>query len=113
MAADVHGAGVGDHAEQGVTAGLVDLGSARGTRALSEATKDQVSDVPWVDEDGHISEQEEAEIYRCYGLSASGGQGTGYDSTTTTGTTDRTAGYGSAEGYHTSGPNTDDAVTRS
>jgi uncharacterized protein (TIGR02271 family) len=98
----------------GTKESFVPLAAARvsGDQLVVEASKDQVSGAPRVDEDGHISEQEEAEIYRYYGLSGSGGRGAGYD-TTTTGTTDRTGGYESATGHDTSGPNTDDAMTRS
>jgi uncharacterized protein (TIGR02271 family) len=97
-------------------------------RLVVDISKDQVSGAPRVDEDGHISEQEEAEIYRYYGLSGSGG-GADRGTETMTGTapdgyatpervsahesTDRTTGYEGSAGHDTSGPNTDDAMTRS
>jgi uncharacterized protein (TIGR02271 family) len=59
-------------------------------------TKDTVKDAPHADADGRLSPDEEAAIYRHYGLDYAGqpvtSEGTGHD---------------------TSGPNTDDAMTRS
>jgi len=73
-------------------------------------TKDQVKDAPRVDSDGHITPQEETELYRYYGLSdgadyTTGDAGrTGYQrDTDATGTV----------GRDTSGPTTDQAMTRS
>ena len=106
-------------------------------------SKAQVKDAPKVDTDGHLSPQEEQELYRYYGLGS--GQGTTTDTTTTgnigtagmagTGHSDRdttTAGMagtagrtdrdgdgvyddvqGGAVGRDTSGPTTDNAMTRS
>src|SRR3954452_13609910 len=75
--------------------------------------KSTVKDAPRVDADqGHLSQSEEAELYRHYGLQYSESQSdTGY-ADTTTGTSggvdvDRSAGH------DTSGPDTDDAMTRS
>ena len=75
--------------------------------------KSTVKDAPRVDADqGHLSQSEEAELYRHYGLEYSESQSdTGY-ADTTTGTSggvdvDRSAGH------DTSGPDTDDAMTRS
>jgi len=92
--------------------------------------KDKVKDAPKIDTDGHLSPQEEEELYRYYGL----GMGTqtgmagetmtgqtmgtaGYATdttmdTTTDTTTDMTTGRGTV-GRDTSGPTTDDAMTRS
>src|SRR5689334_12545009 len=84
-------------------------------------SKTQVKDAPKIDTDGHLSPQEEQELYRYYGL----GTGTaGYETTTgmeTTGIETGEAGMrnmGGAEtrgtvGHDTSGPTTDDAMTRS
>src|SRR5690242_3589756 len=85
-------------------------------------SKDKVKEAPRVDVDGHLSPQEEQELYRYYGL----GGGTQMAGTETrgleTGTPDTvrgTAGYtetGDATGtvgHDTSGPTTDDAMTRS
>jgi uncharacterized protein (TIGR02271 family) len=89
-------------------------------------SKERVKDAPKIDTDGHLSPEEEDELYRYYGV------GTGM----TGGTTDTTAGmagYSDAGtrdtdtpgidargtdargtvGHDTSGPTTDDAMTRS
>lgn len=97
------------------------------------ATKDKVKDAPKIDPDGHLSPDEEDELYRYYGLQAP----TASDTTgerTTAGTTDTpdttdTIGVGAGAetsgtagvpdtdrgtvGRDTSGPETDDAMTRS
>ncbi|HET6393341.1 MAG TPA: PRC and DUF2382 domain-containing protein [Blastococcus sp.] len=84
-------------------------------------TKSQVKDAPKVDTDGHLSPQEEEELYRYYGL----GGGTTTQTTTTTESTTGLAGTGVAGtgttdvnehgtvGHDTSGPTTDDAMTLS
>jgi uncharacterized protein (TIGR02271 family) len=64
--------------------------------------KDTASGAPRVDEDGHLSEQDEAELYSYYGLTDS------TDSATT-----KYDGAPGVEGRDTSGPTTDDAMTRS
>lgn len=61
-------------------------------------TKDQVKGAPRVDTDGHISPEEEAELYRYYGIS-----GAGYDTGEGTVGTER----------HAERVGTDDAMTRS
>jgi uncharacterized protein (TIGR02271 family) len=95
-------------------------------------SKDQVKDAPKIDTDGHLSPQEEQELYRYYGLGSgtSGTQTSGMDTTRTSGMdTSRTTGMAdtgmsdargagmSGErgtvGHDTSGPTTDDAMTRS
>jgi uncharacterized protein (TIGR02271 family) len=101
-------------------------------------SKDRVKDAPRIDAEGHLSPQEEQELYRYYGM------GTGTDAgmrttgmadtgmrdrdmttgTTTTGTTtgtESTAGMAGRDttdapgtvGRDVSGPTTDDAMTRS
>src|SRR3954465_8235694 len=92
-------------------------------------SKDQVKDAPKIDTDGHLSPQEEQELYRYYGLGA-GTQTSGMETTqrtgmTDTGMTDRgmtdrgmTTGGTDTDtrgtvGHDTSGPTTDDAMTRS
>ena len=62
--------------------------------------KQLVRDAPRVDPDGHLSEDEERQLWRHYGLD--------YDRTTR-----RRAGGRDAVGRDTSGPTTDDAMTRS
>ncbi|MCA0143382.1 DUF2382 domain-containing protein [Blastococcus sp. LR1] len=68
--------------------------------------KDKVKQAPHADTDGHLSPTEEAELYRYYGLE--GGTGT----TTDTARTDTTNEHGTV-GHDTSGPTTDNAMTRS
>jgi uncharacterized protein (TIGR02271 family) len=102
----------------GTKESFVPLAASRfdGNEIVVDATKDKVAGAPKVDQDGHISEQEEAEIYRYYGIEAGTGvpSGAGYE----------TSGYGTAGyettgtsehavGRDTSGPTTDDAMTRS
>jgi uncharacterized protein (TIGR02271 family) len=88
-------------------------------------SKDKIKDAPKIDTDGHLSPQEEEELYRYYGL------GGGYTDTQTTQTTqtagmagttgradaDRDGVYDDVEGrtvgHDTSGPTTDSAMTRS
>ena len=86
-------------------------------------SKAQVKDAPQIDTDGHLSPQEEEELYRYYGMGSGMGMGTGTDTTMTTGmadttTTTGTAGYTDTDapgtvGHDTSGPTTDNAMTRS
>ena len=99
-------------------------------------SKDRVKDAPKIDTDGHLSPQEEQELYRYYGM----GTGTTGRTDTTRTDTNRTSemdlenqsgrhlagtGTGTAGmtdtdtnrhgtvGHDTSGPTTDDAMTRS
>jgi uncharacterized protein (TIGR02271 family) len=101
-----------------------------GDRVEVAYEKSQVKDAPRVAADGHLEVSEEEELYRYYGL---GGTTTGtadYSDTTTTGTTTGSADYvegtnrgtdyaeTSTErrdtvGHDTSGPTTDNAMTRS
>jgi uncharacterized protein (TIGR02271 family) len=61
-------------------------------------TKDQVKDAPNVEEDAALSEAEEQQLYAYYGIGYAGGyDGPDHESI----------------GHDTSGPNTDDAMTRS
>ncbi|MDP5181067.1 PRC and DUF2382 domain-containing protein [Blastococcus sp. BMG 814] len=89
-------------------------------------SKDRVKDAPKIDTDGHLSPQEEEELYRYYGL------GTGTTGRTETVTTTETTGMAGTAGmvdtdrtdtartdtrgtvgHDTSGPTTDNAMTRS
>ena len=99
--------------------------------------KDRVKNAPNIETDRELSEQEEDQLYSYYGLSGTAGMTEGYASGTTT---DSDRGYGAGEsgyqaastgtdtgmtgtagttdqyrteGYDTSGPTTDDAMTRS
>jgi len=90
-------------------------------------SKDRVKDAPRIDTDGHLSPNEEQELYSYYGMGtgmattgmqATGMETTGMETTTTgmagTGMTDRdmTDAPGTV-GRDTSGPTTDNAMTRS
>jgi uncharacterized protein (TIGR02271 family) len=96
-------------------------------------SKDKVKDAPRIDADGHLSPEEEQELYQYYGL------GGGFAGTETAGRTDMTTGMAGTEGttgmattgmagtggfgdtgdaagtvgHDVSGPTTDDAMTRS
>src|SRR3954447_3592573 len=98
-------------------------------------SKSRVKDAPKVDADGHLSPQEEEELYRYYGrgggtdtsrtttdttttdTTTTGTTTTGVAVTGVTGTDTRGAGYDDdtrgAVGRDTSGPTTDNAMTRS
>jgi uncharacterized protein (TIGR02271 family) len=107
--------------------------SVRGEDLVVPYTKDQVKDAPRVDPDGHLERTEEDRLYAHYGRTAPAGYGSGdgirgegrtearaaggvepgYDEGT--GTVGRHRGDDAAgtEGRDTSGPTTDDAMTRS
>jgi uncharacterized protein (TIGR02271 family) len=96
-------------------------------------SKDKVKDAPRIDTDGHLSPQEEQQLYRYYGIGGgtqpagdamAGTQTTagrtdtttGWSDTGTTAGTDRLSDSGDAPGTvgrDVSGPTTDDAMTRS
>ncbi|WP_250032416.1 PRC and DUF2382 domain-containing protein [Paractinoplanes maris] len=83
----------------------LDKASLNGDRVEVAFGKDQVKNAPRIDTDGDLSPAEEDELYTYYGLSSSSGRlagNTGHDRTTDGDT-----------GHDTSGPNTDDAMTRS
>jgi uncharacterized protein (TIGR02271 family) len=69
--------------------------------------KQRVKDAPNVDPDGHLSEQEEQELWRHYGLDYGNGNG---DAGTDRAATDEDR---DTVGRDTSGPTTDQAMTRS
>jgi uncharacterized protein (TIGR02271 family) len=84
-------------------------------------SKDKVKDAPRLDADEHISREQEQELYRYYGLSYGAGVSS-HGTAGTHGTTDyadtRDADLGrdstrGTVGHDTSGPETDDAMTRS
>jgi uncharacterized protein (TIGR02271 family) len=70
---------------------------------------DQIKDAPRVDDDGHLSPQQEEELYRYYGL----GEGHGTERSSWFEPTVNGDAEDRAMGYDTSGPTTDDAMTRS
>jgi uncharacterized protein (TIGR02271 family) len=87
-----------------------------GDRLEVPYTKDKVKGAPNVGVDsGHLDESEEQRLYEYYGMGYDSGYSdtttttTGYADTATTGTTTGVR----SEGYDTSGPTTDDAMTRS
>ena len=89
-------------------------------------SKDKVKDAPKIDTDGHLSPQEEEELYRYYGLGGSW-SGTEHDRhrrppawptgiagrRTATATARTTTSSAGTVGHDTSGPTTDNAMTRS
>ena len=82
----------------------VENATVDGDRFVVPFSKDKVKDAPNVDLDGgHLSAEEEQRLFQYYGL----GQSTGYDVGDTTDTISR------SEGHDTSGPTTDEAMTRS
>jgi uncharacterized protein (TIGR02271 family) len=95
--------------------------SVDGDRLVVPFTKDQVKDAPNVDVDsGHLDQSEERRLYEHYGMTytertsdsglPAGGVGTDTYTDTDTRTTDTSDGI---VGHDTSGPTTDDAMTRS
>jgi uncharacterized protein (TIGR02271 family) len=87
--------------------------SFSGDRLTVPYDKNKVKGAPNVAADGHLSPDEEAELYAYYGV---GYTDTDYD-TTTTGYDTTTTGYDTTttgtQGHDTSGPTTDDAMTLS
>ena len=80
-------------------------------------TKDQIKEAPNDEADGELSQAEEAALYRHYGLDYSeapsdSGLATGHDTADLDATDRENTGRG-AVGHDTSGPTTDDAMTRS
>ncbi len=112
---------------------FIPLGQAQATggEVRFPYAKDVVKGAPNVDaEGGHLSQQEEAELYRYYGLDYSESRSDSGLAEGTAGTTAGVAGVAGARGDHdrdgsyddvenrtvghdTSGPTTDDAMTRS
>jgi uncharacterized protein (TIGR02271 family) len=86
--------------------------SGSGDQVQVPYEKQRVKDAPNMDPDGHLSEQEEQELWRHYGLEYGGDAAAG-----TTGDTDpaRATTYEDRDtvGRDTSGPTTDQAMTRS
>jgi uncharacterized protein (TIGR02271 family) len=81
--------------------------SPSGEDVVVQVEAQQVKDAPKIDSDQELSEQEEAELFRHYGIDY-----TTEGSVTATENAQATAGRG-AVGRDTSGPTTDEAVTRS
>jgi uncharacterized protein (TIGR02271 family) len=101
----------------------VDGARAEGDDLVVPYTKDHVKDAPRVDTDGHLEPDEEDRLYAHYEREARTVSGTGYDANRDiadrdvdyAGDADLNAGTRaeSAVGRDTSGPTTDDAMTRS
>ena len=85
--------------------------TGRGDQVQVPYDKQRVKDAPTIDPDGHLSEPEEQELWRHYGLD----YGTGSQAAGTTGDTGRAAADDNQArvGRDVSGPTTDDAMTRS
>jgi uncharacterized protein (TIGR02271 family) len=79
--------------------------SRQGEEVRVAHSKDKVKDAPKVDADGRLSPEEEEELYRHYGRS--------YDAPRTAPTGTGTDAKAKGKGHDTSGPETDDAMTRS
>ncbi|AZZ55515.1 DUF2382 domain-containing protein [Rathayibacter iranicus] len=79
--------------------------SLDGDRLSVAYDKSFVKDAPRIDADGALTEHEEAELYRYYNLSDTADRAAGYS--------DSTTGVDTSVGHDTSGPTTDDAMTRS
>jgi uncharacterized protein (TIGR02271 family) len=84
--------------------------SFSGDRLTVPYDKDKVKGAPNVASDGHLSPEEEQDLYAYYGV---GYSDTGYDDTTTTTATSGTTTDAPDVGYDTSGPTTDSAMTLS
>ena len=79
---------------------------AEGGELIVPFTKDMVKDAPHAEADGQLSQEEEAAIYRHYGLDYS-------EDRSDTGLPEGNAATTGGPGYDTSGPTTDNAMTRS
>jgi uncharacterized protein (TIGR02271 family) len=80
--------------------------SSAGEDVSVQVTKNQVKDAPGVEADGELSQQEEAKLFEHYGVPY-----TDEGSVTAKGAPQ--GGQPSGAGHDTSGPNTDEAMTRS
>ena len=89
--------------------------SPDGEDVRAQVTKDQVKDAPGVEEDGELSEPEERQLFEHYGVPYTNEGSTTARGAPETGqqTTGRTETDGDTVGHDTSGPTTDDAMTRS
>ena len=88
--------------------------SVTGDRVVVPFSKDKIKDAPRIDADGNLTPEEETELYRYYGLSGAGNENITDPSTDRYTHSDRSyAGTERSAGHDTSGPNTDDAMTRS
>jgi uncharacterized protein (TIGR02271 family) len=92
-----------------------------GEDVRADVTKSQVKDAPGVENDGELSEAEERQLFEHYGVpytsagstTAQGAPNGGQETDTGRATDDRSQLDRQPVGHDTSGPNTDDAMTRS
>lgn len=98
----------------------LDDASVDGTVVRVPYDKDKIKGAPNFDTDEHLSEQDESQLYGYYGVGSATGYATTTDTTyetaaTTDTTYDTTATTTDRDtvGYDTSGPTTDNAMTRS
>lgn len=84
----------------------LDAATQEGNDIVVPYTKDKVKDAPRVAPDGHLEPEEEDQLYTYYERS-------GRTAYTDRDTTDRETSARGAVGHDTSGPTTDDAMTRS
>ena len=87
--------------------------SASGDQVQVPYEKQLVKDAPNMDPDGHLSEQEEQQLWRHYGLEYGNGDAGYADTGRTTTYDDRDTVDRDTVGRDVSGPTTDDAMTRS
>jgi uncharacterized protein (TIGR02271 family) len=81
--------------------------SPRGEEVVVQVDAAQVKDAPRMDPDEELSQQQEAELFRHYGVEYTA------EGSVTAIEGDRTTGAGAGAGHDVSGPTTDDAMTRS
>ena len=103
----------------GTKSNFVPLAGAapNGEDVRAQVTKDQVKDAPGVENDGDLSEPEERRLFEHYGVpytteGSTTAQGAPSDGQQTD-TTDRLGTDREPVGHDTTGPTTDDAMTRS
>lgn len=88
-----------------------ELGGDRVTVGYDKAT---VKNAPHIAEDGHLSREEEQRLYQHYGLDYGAATGNGRTGVDRDADADRVGDHArGAVGHDTSGPTTDDAMTRS
>jgi uncharacterized protein (TIGR02271 family) len=91
----------------------LDQATLSGDRLEVAFSKDRVKNAPRIDPDGDLSPAEEDELYTYYGLSATEGRPAPDATTTTKSMKNRNQRERGPVGRDTSGPTTDDAMTRS
>ncbi len=87
--------------------------SPDGEDVRAQVTKDQVKDAPGVEADGELSEQEERRLFEHYGVPYTTEGSTTAQGQPDTGRSADVGGGRESVGRDTSGPETDDAITRS